>query len=68
MIELVKIGLGFSFIAREYIQKELASNERIMLNVTTEIPPRYLGIVTHASLPIPVAAQKFIELLTLEKP
>lgn len=68
MIELVKIGLGFSFIAREYIQKELASNELIMLNVTTEIPPRYLGIVTHASLPIPVAAQKFIELLTLEKP
>ncbi|GBG58555.1 LysR family transcriptional regulator [Sporomusaceae bacterium FL31] len=68
MIELVKIGLGFSFIAREYIQKELASNELIMLNVNAEIPPRYLGIVTHSSLPIPVAAQKFIELLTLEKP
>ncbi|MEG6586230.1 LysR family transcriptional regulator [Dendrosporobacter sp. 1207_IL3150] len=63
MIELVKIGLGISFIAKEYIQKELASGELIILNVDSEIPSRYLGLITHASLPTPAAAQKFIELL-----
>lgn len=63
MIELVKIGLGISFIAREYLQKELANNEVVPLNVNAPIPPRYLGVVTHASLPVPVAAQKFMELL-----
>nr|WP_092073513.1 LysR family transcriptional regulator [Dendrosporobacter quercicolus]NSL48033.1 LysR family transcriptional regulator [Dendrosporobacter quercicolus DSM 1736]SDM63221.1 DNA-binding transcriptional regulator, LysR family [Dendrosporobacter quercicolus] len=63
MIELVKIGLGISFIAREYLQKELADNEVVLLNVNEPIPSRYLGVVTHASLPVPVAAQKFMELL-----
>lgn len=63
MIELVKIGLGISFIAREYLQKELADNEVVLLNVNAPIPSRYLGVVTHASLPVPVAAQKFMELL-----
>jgi DNA-binding transcriptional LysR family regulator len=68
LIELVKIGLGISFIAKEYIQKELTQKEIITLNVNAEIPRRYLGVVTHASLPVPVAAQKFIDLLMTEKP
>ena len=63
MIELVKIGLGISFVPREYIQKELAGDELILLNVNAQIPSRYLGVVTHASLPVPDAAKKFMELL-----
>ncbi len=63
MVELVKIGLGISFIAKEYIQKELTNQELIILNVDAPIPSRYLGLITHSSLPVPAAAQKFIELL-----
>jgi DNA-binding transcriptional LysR family regulator len=63
LIELAKIGLGIAFISREYIQKELACNELFILDVATDIEPRSLGILTHNSLPVPVAAQKFIELL-----
>jgi DNA-binding transcriptional LysR family regulator len=63
LIELAKIGLGIAFISREYIQKELAGNELFILDVKADIEPRSLGILTHNSLPVPVAAQKFIELL-----
>jgi DNA-binding transcriptional LysR family regulator len=63
MIELTKIGLGISFISKEYIQKELADNQLFTLPLTTDIPPRELGIMTHDYLPVPLAAQKFIELL-----
>lgn len=63
MIELTKIGLGISFISREYIQKELAGNQLFSLTLTTEIPSRELGILTHDYLPVSLAAQKFIELL-----
>jgi len=63
LIELAKIGLGIAFVSREYIQKELADNQLFTLTLTTEIPPRELGIITHDCLPIPLAAQKFIELL-----
>jgi len=67
LIELVKIGLGFSLLAQEYVQKELANNELFTLNVAAEIPPRYLGVVTHGCLPVPVAAQKFIDLLIQDR-
>jgi DNA-binding transcriptional LysR family regulator len=63
MIELTKIGLGISFVSREYIQKELADNQLFTLPLTTAILPRELGIITHDCLPVPLAAQKFIELL-----
>lgn len=63
MMELTKIGLGVSFLSREYIQKELADNQLFTLSLTTEIPPRELGIITHDCLPVSIAAQKFIDLL-----
>jgi DNA-binding transcriptional LysR family regulator len=63
LIDLVKIGLGISFVSREYIEKELASGELFTLNVAFDSVPRSLGIITHNRLPVPVAAQKFIELL-----
>jgi DNA-binding transcriptional LysR family regulator len=63
MIELTKIGLGISFISREYIQKELTDNQLFPLTLTTDIPERELGVITHDYLPVSLAAQKFIELL-----
>ncbi|MBC8015488.1 MAG: LysR family transcriptional regulator, partial [Sporomusaceae bacterium] len=52
-----------SFVSREYVQKELTDNQLFTLTLTTEITPRELGIMTHDCLPVPLAAQKFIELL-----
>lgn len=63
LIELAKIGLGVSFVVQEYITKELAENQIFILNIREKIPPRYLGIITNDNLPVPLAAQKFIDLL-----
>lgn len=63
LLDLVKIGLGISFVSREFIQKELAAGEIFILDVDAAIPARRLGILTHTNMPVPVAAQKFIELL-----
>lgn len=63
LIELTKIGLGISFISREYIQHDLVTGNISELNIKEHIPPRYLGIMTNKTLPLPIAAQKFIDLL-----
>lgn len=63
LVELAKIGLGISLVVMDYIEKELANKEVFILKVKEKIPKRDLGIVINSSVPVPVAAQKFIELL-----
>ncbi|HHV71099.1 MAG TPA: LysR family transcriptional regulator [Clostridia bacterium] len=63
LIDLTKIGLGISFVIKEYVEKELANQELFIINLKEKIPPRYLGIVTNNHLPLPLAAQKFVELM-----
>lgn len=63
LIELTKIGLGISFISREYIQQDLASGNLRELRIKEEIPPRFLGIMTNKAIPLPAAARGFIDLL-----
>jgi DNA-binding transcriptional LysR family regulator len=63
LVELAKIGLGISFVVRDYIEKELSKGEVFVLNVKEKIPARGLGIVTNTSIPAPAAARKFVELL-----
>jgi DNA-binding transcriptional LysR family regulator len=63
MIELTKIGLGISFISRNYIQSEMANDEIFILDIEEPIPERHLGVMTNNNIPVPIAAQKFIELL-----
>jgi len=63
LIELTKIGLGISFVVREFIGQELHNNEIFVLDLQEQIPERYLGIVTNDNIPLPIAAQKFIDLL-----
>lgn len=63
LVDLVKIGLGISFIAKEYVSSQLASGQLFIVDVSAAIPSRDLGIVTSANVPVPRAAKKFIELL-----
>ncbi|HEX3031374.1 MAG TPA: LysR family transcriptional regulator, partial [Bacillota bacterium] len=63
LIQLAKIGLGITFVARDYVAAELARDEVIELKIKEAIPERKLGIVTHAKIPLPVAAQKLMDLI-----
>lgn len=66
LIQLAKIGLGISFVPREYVLDAVAQEEVFILNLEEKVPPRYLGIATHAKLPPPKASQKFMELVQEE--
>lgn len=63
LVELARIGLGISFVTRDFIQEDLAKGEVFEININEKIPQRSLGIATGQNVPIPVAAEKFIELL-----
>lgn len=63
LIEMTRIGLGISFVPKDYIQKDLAEGAVFVLDVEDAIPTRTLGIMTHRRLPVSMAAAKFMELL-----
>lgn len=63
LIDLVKIGLGISFIAREYVSRQLAAGELFIVNVDIPVTSRHWGVATAVNIPVPRAAQKFMELL-----
>ncbi len=63
IIEMTKIGLGISFVCREYIEDELISGNLFAVNLKQKIPKRHLGILTNREIPLPPAAGKFAELL-----
>lgn len=64
LADLVKIGLGISFIAREYVQSQLAAGELFELSLDIPVPARHWGVVTATNIPVSRAARKFIELLS----
>jgi DNA-binding transcriptional LysR family regulator len=68
IVELAKIGLGISYVMENYIQHELTKGSIFVLDLKEDTPVRNLGIITHKSIPIPAAAQKFIELLQKTEP
>ncbi len=63
LIELVKIGLGLSFVTKEYVEKELSAGNLVLVNTQAPIPSRSLGVITHKGVPLPPATLKFMELL-----
>lgn len=63
LIELAKIGLGIAFVVKDYVKRELAGKEVFAVKIKEAIPSRKLGILTQNNIPLPLAAQKFIELL-----
>ncbi|MBP1763440.1 MAG: transcriptional regulator, LysR family [Firmicutes bacterium] len=65
LVEMAKIGLGVSFVIREYIAAELEKDEVFPLIINTDFPERYIGLVTNNTIPLSLAARRFSELLGL---
>ncbi len=58
-----KIGMGISYITKEFSKSELLNNELFPLETVEKIPTRHLGIVSVKSNINTLATQKFIELI-----
>ena len=63
---MAQIGLGISFVPMDAIEKIQAEDKIFILDLKEKIPSRSLGIVTNNNIPVPVGAQKFIDLLEKE--
>lgn len=67
LIELTKIGIGISFVPKQYITTELAKEELFIINIQETIPQRSLGVISNNSIPTSMAGQKFLEVLLQTK-
>lgn len=61
LIEFARIGLGISFVIKDFILEELARGELYEIKVAEEIPERSVGIVTSKNLPLSKAGEIFIK-------
>lgn len=61
LIELARKGLGVSYVAREFVSKELEEGSLFEIKLDVELPPSQVGIMNMRNMPLTSAAQKFIE-------
>ena len=67
-LDLVKENMGLSFAIKEFIHQELATKQLFEVMLTTVPPRRHIGLITHAKLALPIAAQKFSQLIEKKLP
>ncbi|MCF2945224.1 LysR family transcriptional regulator [Paenibacillus tarimensis] len=63
LIEFARIGLGVSFLSREFIEPQLREGTLYEVRTAEPIPSRTIGIATVKGSPLPTAARKLIGLL-----
>lgn len=61
--DFAKIGMGISYITKEFAKEDLKSKTLYEIPLTTKIPTRHLGIVTQKSTINTIATQKLINLI-----
>lgn len=62
-IDLVKENMGLSFAIKEFVHPKLTSHQIFEVPLAKCLPKRHLGLITHAKIPLPMAAQKFFQLI-----
>lgn len=61
--DMCKIGLGYAYTTKEYIQDSLNNGELVELNIDSLPPPREIGIVLYKNTHISYASNKFIDMV-----
>ena len=62
LIELTKIGLGISFVMQDTVTSAISNDELFKIDIVEDVPHRSIGILSNKHIPVPIAAQKFINL------
>lgn len=66
-VEFARIGLGISYVTKEYITKYLNDEELCEIDLIEEIPPRFIGIATSKNHISNFSSKKLIEIITNKK-
>ncbi|TVY02903.1 LysR family transcriptional regulator [Paenibacillus cremeus] len=62
LIEFARKGLGISYVAREFVTKELDEGSLFEIQLDVPLPPSQVGIMIMRNMPLSVSASKFMEL------
>ncbi|MCM1992255.1 LysR family transcriptional regulator [Oceanirhabdus seepicola] len=63
LVKFAKIGLGISFVTKNFIHNELENKEVFEIKLKEEIPKRKVGVVTLKGVPLSPAGKKFFSFL-----
>ena len=63
VVEFSKIGLGIGYVTKDYIKKEINSNELYELKIKEKIPPRYVGFALSKNHIPNFSTKKLIEII-----
>ncbi|MCI3920816.1 LysR family transcriptional regulator [Paenibacillus sp. TRM 82003] len=61
LAQFAQSGFGLTFIARDYIQEELAAGKLIEIPLDPPVPDRHIGIATLKHVPLSAAAKRLLE-------
>jgi LysR family cyn operon transcriptional activator len=64
LVEFARTGLGIACVIRNFITAELTQSSVYEVQLDPPITPRKVGIITLKNVPISVATQRIIEMLT----
>ena len=63
LVEFAKIGLGISYVVKDFVKEELVQSLLYEIKLKEQIPDRSIGIITNKDIPLSKAAEKFIDIL-----
>ena len=66
-VEFARIGLGISYVTKEYITKNLQDKDLYEIDLEEEIPARFIGIATCKNHVSNFSSKKLIEIITNKK-
>lgn len=66
LIDMAKIGLGISYVVKDAASSAIEEGSLFQIDLEEKISPRYLGLMTHKNVPLPAAAQEFVNLVVGE--
>ncbi|WBW97739.1 LysR family transcriptional regulator [Oceanirhabdus sp. W0125-5] len=63
LVKFAKIGLGISFVTKNFIHDEIDNKEVYEIKLKEEIPKRKVGVVTLKGVPLSPSGKKFFDFL-----
>lgn len=63
LIDMAKIGLGISYVTKEAAFIAIEEGSLFQIHLEEKISPRYLGLMIHKNIPLPAAAQEFVNVM-----
>lgn len=63
LVEFAKIGMGVTVVIKDFIRKELQEGSLVEIPMNPAIPKRNVGVIYHKDIPLPLAAETFLEYL-----